>query len=336
MTGFLLGFLPIMFLVGLIVGLDTLAKNGILFTKVREGTAQMIMTGDSLVRPIISMRGHRVQEDGEIVAGHTGRFPLFAWLGWYWVGLPPWRNIYTYTFTWTEPVQENNESIMKTRNESTNFVFIIPTPYATVFKGIEIGDNVSVDIGVVLTIHVKYPARALFGNADWLQEVFGRVKEAVRATYGDETYDEMRKKLGKAIFAEVKDGDTIGAMKETELLRVTGAEVVSMKIESITISGAGDRAEKVATATTAVYVAKQEAEATRTRAAGDADAIKAIGEAKAAATKSVADAVKDAGEDGRAVLAAETIGEAGKGGNTVIIGAEQALKALSNLGGEKS
>lgn len=94
--------------------LKWLAKGDILYTEVPERTAKAIMRSGSLDHFVMSLKEYHLNKPGsrrfdptkpewEVLKNrpnknYDDRNPLSRWLGLYWVGIPPFRKVYSYTF----------------------------------------------------------------------------------------------------------------------------------------------------------------------------------------------------------------------------------------------
>lgn len=317
--------------------MNWLADNNVLFTKVKEGTAKAIMAGGSFHHFLMSHRGFHLNDprwknDGsgryldDPVIGPWGvvannelalrglgsytpeNFDSRGWLmrklGLYWVGIPPFRSVYQYSFSWNEElVGTAGRHELWHRDDKTEFVYTANFPYMVLLDSAETSDRLPLDGVYQLVVRVTNPFRALFDTENWFQTITALANRQARNYVGQNKYADL-------VAETKKDGDSSGAgsfstsivMLNTRLpgedidtggvLRQNGVRIVSADLQQLEITGANKQA--IVDATLRAYTAEQEAIATRTAGDAEAAATLAKGTAAAAVTRLQGEAVGQA------------------------------------------
>ncbi len=288
--------------------LNWLADGDILYTKVREGTAKAVMRGKSLNHLVMSLKGSHLNDpeaswfdpsipEWEVVKNEPGitcdsRKFLSRSLGLYFVGIPPFRSVYAYTFSWNEMRRNKSSGVEEVwpRDERTNFIYAVPFPYVILLSEAETDDRLPVDVEYLLTVRVVNPFKALFDTEDWMQVVTGAVNGVARNFVGHQNYDDLVSDIPK-------DGDATGHGKFFQLLKGLndhlpdgsdglhakyGLVIEAADIQRVDI--AGKHKDDILKATVAAYTADQEAYATKAAGEATADATRQVGFAEAEVT----------------------------------------------------
>jgi len=289
-----------------------LADGDILFTKVREGTAKAVMAGDSFHHFVLSHRGYHLNDPRwrgtshshlyddsaspwDVLKNPTGdgslppeaydpRSGTIGWvmrkLGLFWIGLPPFRSVLSYSFSWNEDkVGTTGDSELWHRDEDTDFIYTSIFPYLITIDSAETSDRLPLDGLYQLTIRIVNPFKALFETENWLESVSAYANRQARNYVGENTYADL-------VSETMKTGGESGAGSfSTSIMALNatlpgqppenggtisqnGVTIVSADLQQLEISG--DDAGKIREATMRAYTAEQEA--TATRVAGDAAA----------------------------------------------------------------
>jgi len=295
----------ILLIVGILLGIQKLAQHDILWTYVAEGTAKVVVRGESFSHTIMAFEGHHLNdprdtprfqrnqpawevikspEDWKDDRGFLARKFGIYWIGWIW----PFLQVYSYRFRWTEETQDEETGAMKRwpRNESTDFIYIQHFPYVITLNAAETVGKLPVDLFYQLTVWINNPYKALFEVEDWLVRVTGACNRSARNFVGASSYEELtsetRDREKTEHDAPVKLSTSM--LKLNRMLpdeEETGVRGGLPAIYGITISAAellevnhtGDPEGEAHKATTAKYIAEQKAEAVRAEAAGERDRI---------------------------------------------------------------
>ena len=234
--------------------------------------------------------------------------------GIYWVGIPPKTRVYGYKFQWAEIQQKETPEgqegtpglTVKVRNEVVYSIFAKVFPYMMELKSAETIDKLPVTLRYVLNMRCTNPAKALFWIDNWLAKTQAAANENARNYVGFSTYEELtsetrakterekrrlagqqkdpedlqkngkRKKgvtgHGMKSFEEIMLELNNKIEKGTGLKNLYGVTIVTVEIQSVNLEGEHGRA--VSEATTANYVAEQNARAKESSARGTAAALK--------------------------------------------------------------
>jgi len=211
-----------MFAVATPLFVNWIANFNILFTKVREGSAKAIMTGESFEFFVMSHKGHHLNDPRkrwysdqhpawEVLPDEDGtdyddRSWIWRKIGVYFVGIPPFRRVYKYHFVWNEE-RTNPEGDMAvwTRDRHTDFIYIAHFPYMPVIKSAETAEGIPVDAFYQLTVAINNPHMALFGSEDWMVITTGAANRAGRNYIGASSYQEIISETSRSGSSGVHD-----------------------------------------------------------------------------------------------------------------------------------
>ena len=198
-------------------------------------------------------------------------------LGMYWIGIYPFRSIYERHQQWLEWKSTPGGREIQFRDEYTPYLIAKPFEYAMLL--VEAEDKNGVPLNIYFTV-ILMPTNAvvpIFGNNDaygqvqtlCLGEALLFTKEKTFANLGGENItpdiskDEFSKvicKLNKKIPGRFKeDPNDPNKQIEVGLEEALGYKILDAKLNSIEV--AGTHKKEILAATTAKYVAKQNAEA---------------------------------------------------------------------------
>ncbi len=327
-----------------------LASTDTFFTFMKEATYKAVVTGDGAYwKGILSWMGKNLDENGSVtnIRDETwvliralkclNPFYLLKILGVRWVGVYPLLRVYSYNFKWVELDQDSSgNTILRPREEATDFVFVNDFTYAIPILNAEINGNLSVNTWVVETIRVVNPRLALFNGEDWMQRLTSISSSVTRSFIGGYNYEDIvhggtgteEKDVAKLLNKELlglntkipgtvpdENGEEIGLMNRY------GICIVASDILSVELSEAS---AKLREATTKRYVAEQEA-ATVLIAA----------DAEAKRVEKTYDAVIHRGKEGMQIRMAEALEKSGEKGNS-IVWANDPFAAVAGILGRKS
>lgn len=231
-------------------------------------------------------------------------------LGIYWLGIYPFIQAHRYPFQWSEVQQkatpEDEEGkpglTVKVRDETVYSIFAKVFPYLMELEGVKTIDKLSVKVRYVLNTRCVNPLKALFWVDNWLAKTQTAANENARDYIGSSTYEDLtseilavkrrdkkrreeREELQKASPSKkirMARGDKsfeqimLQLNKKIEggagLKELYGIEIVTVEIQSVDLTG--ELAKEASRATTAKYVAEQEADAARARAHGQQDSLR--------------------------------------------------------------
>lgn len=190
-----------------------MAKRDFIVGFVPEGQIKAVMAGDSLHKLLVNIRGYRYDRSitktkkfPEIVLDPKKGGDKLPWwkqrpFGLYWIGLPPFKQILTYKFSWVKwgkPKSEEGEKEKKEefglipRDEEVVRSLFFRYPYGVEVKGIKVKGNVEVNITLVVTLEAVRPETTLFRiqpTGNWLGLAIAKITEATRGWAGEKEVD---------------------------------------------------------------------------------------------------------------------------------------------------
>lgn len=194
LIGFTVGIFILLYFLFYLLGV-----NKIFYSFTKEGEMEFVVTGETLHKIMPNLRSYDLEKkkvevkvlskDGKTVSGETIFAEQFIqlgeneekkkkFLGLYWIGLPPYRKILEYTFSWdrliTEASKKEEETKGRTveytgigdlwvshRSEKLNSLYFRYT-YPIVVKGVELAGRITVDIAFNVTVEVVVPVIPIF------------------------------------------------------------------------------------------------------------------------------------------------------------------------------
>lgn len=293
-----------------------LGASKLFYSFVKEGEIEFSVTGETLHEMLANVSGYCLEEDEIEVEiekenkekGEEGRkekisvkrfFSLSKgeekkskkkFLGLYWIGLPPYRKILTYPFSWdrliSKTAKEEEEKRGRAveysgigdiwishRSEPVSSLFFRYT-YPIVAKDIELAGRITIDIAFNVTVEVAVPIIPIFFlKGRWFLPLTAAFRGIISDCLKDFNLDDFGKKDKQKLFNDA-------VSKQNELfVSITGMEIFQTNYIDYAISGTDDERK----AATAKKIAQLNAEAKITEAEGTATArIKvASGEAEA-------------------------------------------------------
>lgn len=284
---------------------------------------------------------------------------FFKKLGIYWIGLPWEVEIYIYEFGWNEiETDEHGNMVIRSRDEATDYGNVRDFTYAIKTEGAETEDRLATDEITQVTVAIRNPYRAFFSGEDWIQRLTAAINGHVRYFIGQRTLEELisSKKEAGATEASGQPASTKGKKVEEEfsapiidlntrlpsdreghfphgLRGRYGIEIRTADLQTIELSG--DAAKEHEKASTAVYVAKQTAEATELAGAAEANVIRLKGDAANKVTQERIKIVNEGGQAGSLVVQTDAMRDTKAGviwANNPFIPAAEALKSLTKTG----
>jgi regulator of protease activity HflC (stomatin/prohibitin superfamily) len=250
------------------------------------------------------------------------------------------------------------------REEWTNFIFVKPIPYAMTVDKVLTKDLIPVKALITVTIRVNNPDLALFGTGSWFQQGTAVVDRVARDYIGVHTYYEIKSESAEPPSKEDLEAMQQGAppsgitptagpllthtSKDRQesfsrlIIKLTD-ELLDEKdpnnkkglkgtygisIESVDLRWVrreDDKDHTIADAQTLPWVAKQQKEATITKAEGEARAKELLGQAEANALNSRLEVLSRHGNTGALLAQLDAIVDSSKGEGKTIIWANNPL-----------
>jgi hypothetical protein len=291
----LIFLLPVLFL---LVFYYILAPRNIFVTLGRENRIMHIMVGKEFSGKVIlpsktlyvdKEDKYKIKSFEDLSPDSTNKvkkkLKQYNILGMYWIGVYPWLSIYERHQQWLEWKSTPTGREIQFRDEMTPFLIAKPFEYAMLL--VEAEDKNGVPLNIYFTV-ILMPTNAvipIFGNNDaygqvqtlCLGEALLLVKEKTFANLGagnitiDITKDEFSKvicELNNKIPGRFKEDPSDSTKKiEVGLEEALGYKILDAKLNSIEI--AGTHKEEILKATTAKYVAHENAQAVIETAEGE-------------------------------------------------------------------
>ena len=240
------------------------APNNLFFTFVIEGTGKIVVKGGEFSRFLIQWQGHTINQNGEVVEGNEPWHP-FGGLRFY--GIWPVYDIYVYRLRWTS-LRESGEPVQ--HDVVQDFVLLKDFVYYTELKAAEDKDKVPLTFGLVITLRIVNPYKALFVVQDWLELTLNRIKPLFREFVARHSFEELLREK-QAVGGEVWESlDLSGLLSEIE--RDYGVKVKPGGIEMKDITPPEDYQK----AATLQYLADREKEAILVKADAEAGRIQKV------------------------------------------------------------
>jgi len=290
-------------------GIYILAKKNLFFTIVPEGQIKVVMRSGRAVKYLANIKDHSIELDNgkisDTATDHTG--VLNEILGVYWIGVPPFNQIYTYRFRWNKWDMEEEKTMYDLVKKDEDISWLLyRAPYAMKMEGVETKERIPLNLVFVITVSVVNAEKVLFKTSNWLTNVTAAVTSAVRDFVGNCNLKDlvsMKTEISgddiKGISFEKKENskfvDVIRSLNGKEvgnigLIESFGIQIDVVNFQSLEVIDGGTQ-QKLLEATQAAYIADRESEKIITIATAEANAIKLKGEATAGAIKAKMDAL---------------------------------------------
>jgi hypothetical protein len=302
-AGFLLTLGALLYGIG--ISCLELAKRDFIFTTVAEGEAKAVMVNERFSHFIMARSGydfacntegdvsrtsHDPADDWNIIKnddsesskrkGILGRYTPSLLNGIYYIGIPPFRQIYRYRFEWFSLEHKDGKSTLvpgHTDDPTTrlDYILVQSDVYVAVLDAAECADNVPLHAKVVVYGRIENPYTALFGVEQWLESTFNLVLGRMRTYFAKTSFNELLK-AGNDEDNKSTERD-IGAYCKDVIAKVrSDFGFMIERIQLQDIEPAGDLAQEFIRASTQLYVAEQKAAATKAEASGEAHRVKSV------------------------------------------------------------
>ena len=292
----------------LIIGLVTfliiwfyLAPRNYWFTFVEEGRAKIVVRGDKFEKALIQWTGHtfdyqkKVEEDKWNVIEGKEKWHPFGGLRYY--GFWPIKALYSYRFQWTGVTEDG--IVQHHPKEWLDYVLLKDDVYYFEVKQAEDRNLLPLDFGIVITLRVINPYKALFKIQNWLETVINRTQPAIRDIVGEREFKEMiaqEKELSDAIKDDIEKRGLFKEFREDY-----GIEIKKTQIR--TVSPPDDYLQAA--------LKKSVAERERERIVIEADAekqkLKTIAEGESLRIKTIYEEIQKFGDLGKLVRTLEAV-----------------------------
>lgn len=293
-----------------------LGASKLFYSFVKEGEIEFSVTGETLHKILANVSGYYLKKDEIEVEiekenkekGRKGRKEKISverffhlskkekqkknLLGLYWIGLPPYRKILTYPFSWdrliSKTAKEEEEKKghaveysgigdiwISHRSEPVSSLFFRYT-YPIVAKDIELTGRITIDIAFNVTVEVAVPIIPIFFlKGRWFLPLTAAFRGIISDCLKDFNLDDFGETDKQKLFNDA-------VSKQNELfVSITGMEIFQTNYIDYTISGEKEELE----AATAKKIAQLKAEAKVAEAEGTAVARITVAEGEAEAIK---------------------------------------------------
>lgn len=249
--------------------------------------------------------------------------------GIYFMSFIPWATPYKYKFSWNKYAKKKPEDTAFSavpKSEEIRSIYAYAT-YVIEQEGVETMEQLPLNLSFFVRIRLLNANVALFQNKtpDWLGSLTAATNAQVRSFVGSDRT--LSGKDGYTWITETDHNDSTSefrkimfALNDTGIREKTGVEIVEVHYMEHEVSGSGSEKEALAKATTAAYVAGEQAKVTIKTANATAHKIQVEGKAVADALKLRTDAV---GKENIATIAMAEAIEKTKA-STVVIGGNAA------------
>lgn len=191
-VGLLAAFLIVWFL---------LAPANIIWNFVSEGTAKIVVRGDSFVNAFIQWAGHTLDKDWNVVLEDATHKEPWHIGGLRFNGVPLMDIIYSYKLRWksvrlASEGKDKEGEVVKFHEEILDYVPLRPEVYFTKIVAAETipPERIPLDIEFLVTIRVTNPYKVLFiAPYNWVENVLIRLSALFRDWTGTKTLDEILK-----------------------------------------------------------------------------------------------------------------------------------------------
>lgn len=278
--GIILGFLGLIGFAALYFAafvIRKLADKNILFTYAKETAAKAIMWNGRFFSFIMAFKGHCFAGDlntdlpelqrWNVVAGELPPETSLPFLkGVKWIGLPPFREVYKYRFSWSSLEEGSASQDLEKKSvwseKTLDYIYLREDVYVTKLETAECNDKIPLDAILLVSGRVVNPYKALFAIERWLEASLNVVDARMRSFFGGKSYKEL---------LQIKEAMRAGeAGSEHELSQYFHEVMGEIKdkygfeisfIQIYSLDPGSKLAEEFIRATTKVYVAEQQRDA---------------------------------------------------------------------------
>lgn len=311
--------------VGLVISLPTSlflmiyfwwAPNNLFFTFVKEGTAKIVARGDSFEKILIQWMDYEVAKKAtpvvskwDVIKGPSGK-KFFGGLRFY--GLWPLWDIFIYAFSWTNFAQSGDKAGQPVAHDKVllDFVLLKTDVYWARVEKAEDKNLLPLSVGIILTIRIINPHKALFAVQNWLETVINRIQPAVRQIITTKSFEKWiveKADLARIIFLALQGKDGNGNFDPTltdlisEFRSLYGVDIQAFAVQEI------NPPEEQRQATLKKYLADQEAKGVVVSARAEAKKIIHLAEAERRRLETVFGQIQKFGDLGPALRALEAM-----------------------------
>ncbi|MBL7053383.1 MAG: hypothetical protein ISS02_01865 [Candidatus Portnoybacteria bacterium] len=176
-----------------------------------------------------------------------------------WVGIPFVHSVYKYKFKWIsfEQAEEDGQLIEKSISHEDNIDYILLQDdiYYVFVKEVETKGMVPLDIGILLTIRIINPYKALFRVQNWLEATQNQFKPVVISYVGKQEFEQLiqdKEQLGDAVHKILNESKIDQNVEEDYGVHIK-------KVGFVKIDPTGDLKNQYQEAATKEWEAKKEA-----------------------------------------------------------------------------
>jgi energy-coupling factor transporter transmembrane protein EcfT len=256
-----------------------LAPENRWFTKVKEGTAKVVVRGGKFKKALLNYTGYHLDENWNLVEGELSFWERLAngnlFGGLYLYSLfHPIDDIYIYNFKWSHLTESGD---MKDHEEILDYILVSDYPYALKAEGLEDKNGAELDLIMVITIRIINIYKPLFRiQTRWLAATLNRIVEpiaSVVATNDISYWMDHRKELTEKINEAIqRPGDIFQILREEY-----GVEIKRIEVKEVIPE------EKMRETILTPFVAKKKAEGVIEEAHGERKKLEEIGAGHASA-----------------------------------------------------
>jgi len=298
-TGLILSLIAALcFLISLVIPIHWyialfLAKHDFVFTRVPEAHFKVVVRFGAVRKILMSKKGCRIDEHGDIVDLASGELPEETLPGGLrLIGWPGIDKIYTGKMKFKKSLPDGS---VKDYDEESVSEFFARVDYscAVLFVKCEDKNNLPIFGHATLLAHVVNPEKSLFATANFYNTMVGLVLPVIRECLESYTFDELKdmkkEDLDESMWKELKAKQPDGSASVIEQLRDKyGIGIVALRIVNI------DPPEEYRDITLTKWKAEREADAAE--AVAKAEARKAAGPIGLAVEQWVKSEAEEAGE----------------------------------------
>ncbi|MEN9613754.1 MAG: hypothetical protein RLZZ347_61 [Candidatus Parcubacteria bacterium] len=274
-----------------------LAKKGIGWVMLPEGQILTIMSGKTQHEFISCIRDYSIDPSTGVIKHTPGVAGPNGWYGIYWIGVPPFRSIYTYPFHWNKWTKKKDakEHTIEARDGDAMSVYF-RFPYAIEITDAETADGAKINLRLLVTIEAVNVETMLFKTPDWLANATAKITAVATDYLRSQTSVDFRANTPahvNQLSARVMGlNTTLTSAVSLSLLEMCGVKFNSAEFLGYDVAGGlADAAEKTARAQLEgeanIKAAELAAKVLATKTEADAKAIERL--ATAGRTKGMAD-----------------------------------------------